>query len=214
MELSEALAKGLDRYNTGRPCKNGHVADRYTKTRTCVLCCYDAMKRWRTQNPEQHRTNGREWKRRNPARHYNEKAKARMRAYYRKRAGLPEAPYPPPEKCECCGSKLLGGKLTHLDHDHATGAFRGWLCNRCNRGLGYFGDTIEGLEKALAYLRRTTSSSCPGRGSWGRESLAGSAASSSGFCRLPRRARRAGRRLRLRRALQRAGCSTSSYRAS
>jgi hypothetical protein len=24
----------------------------------------------------------------------------------------------------------------HLDHDHMTGAFRGWVCNACNNGSG------------------------------------------------------------------------------
>ena len=40
------------------------------------------------------------------------------------------------------------------DHDHVTGEFRGWICYGCNTGLGKLGDTIEGLEKAIAYLKR------------------------------------------------------------
>jgi hypothetical protein len=86
---------------------------------------------------------------------YNEAARIRMRNYYRKKAGLPEPLYPVTENCECCGKKLEGGKKTHLDHCHKTGRFRGWLCNRCNRGLGYFDDCIEGLERAIAYLKRS-----------------------------------------------------------
>ncbi len=46
----------------------------------------------------------------------------------------------------------------HLDHDHTTGKFRGWLCNCCNRAFGMLGDTISGLERALDYLRRNGSS--------------------------------------------------------
>lgn len=53
-------------------------------------------------------------------------------------------------QCELCGKV---GKV-HWDHDHETGKFRGWLCVSCNTGLGKLGDSIEGLERALAYLRR------------------------------------------------------------
>lgn len=54
--------------------------------------------------------------------------------------------------CDCCGR--IVDKLS-LDHDHATGEFRGWLCHGCNTGLGKLGDTIEGVDRALSYLKRT-----------------------------------------------------------
>jgi hypothetical protein len=43
-----------------------------------------------------------------------------------------------------------------MDHDHQKECFRGWICERCNIGLGKFGDNIEGLTKAIDYLKRTT----------------------------------------------------------
>lgn len=43
-----------------------------------------------------------------------------------------------------------------IDHDHETGKVRGHLCNNCNTGLGKLGDTIESLQEALNYLRKTT----------------------------------------------------------
>lgn len=55
-----------------------------------------------------------------------------------------------PDRCEICGRKL---QLV-FDHDTTTKRFRGWLCRTCNAGLGQFGDTLAGVEAAVAYLSR------------------------------------------------------------
>ena len=55
-------------------------------------------------------------------------------------------------KCAICCRELVLN-IRHLDHDHKTGIARGYLCSRCNNGLGMFDDGIEGLEKAIAYLK-------------------------------------------------------------
>ena len=34
----QAIRLGLDRYFTGKPCANGHVAERYTRNATCTCC--------------------------------------------------------------------------------------------------------------------------------------------------------------------------------
>lgn len=41
-----------------------------------------------------------------------------------------------------------------VDHDHDTGVIRGLLCQKCNSGIGLLGDNLEGLEKAVNYLKR------------------------------------------------------------
>lgn len=61
-----------------------------------------------------------------------------------------QAGRPKPEHCEICGSI---GRIC-FDHDHATGLFRGWICHRCNLGLGYVSDDTEILEKMITYLNK------------------------------------------------------------
>jgi hypothetical protein len=53
--------------------------------------------------------------------------------------------------CEICRRE----GPTELDHDHTTGAFRGWLCRPCNLGLGRLGDDVAGVRRAIAYLERS-----------------------------------------------------------
>ncbi len=52
--------------------------------------------------------------------------------------------------CEVCGST----KELCYDHDHKTMEFRGILCSACNRSIGQLGDSLEGLLKAVDYLKR------------------------------------------------------------
>jgi hypothetical protein len=71
---------------------------------------------------------------------------------------------PPPtdDRCDCCqeiqepsqGPKRRRVEVLELDHDHFTGAFRGWLCSNCNRGIGLLRDTEDGVQKALDYLTK------------------------------------------------------------
>lgn len=54
-----------------------------------------------------------------------------------------------------------------FDHDHAVSrqetprAFRGFLCRRCNQGLGHFADDPVRLERAVAYLKEPPASRFP-----------------------------------------------------
>lgn len=56
------------------------------------------------------------------------------------------------EPCQCCGDST---KKLVFDHCHKKEEFRGWLCGRCNRAIGMMGDNIEGLQRAINYLRKT-----------------------------------------------------------
>ena len=50
-------------------------------------------------------------------------------------------------KCEIC--KNLA---TVRDHNHNSNMFRGFLCRRCNLGLGNFMDNTNNLKMAIIYL--------------------------------------------------------------
>ncbi len=43
----------------------------------------------------------------------------------------------------------------NLDHNHETGKIRGYICNRCNTGLGNFRDSISILKRAIRWLKGT-----------------------------------------------------------
>jgi hypothetical protein len=66
---------------------------------------------------------------------------------------------PMPEVCEICGKPETAKhktsekiKVLSFDHNHDSGKFRGWLCQKCNIGLGNFNDSVEILELAIKYL--------------------------------------------------------------
>ena len=42
------------------------------------------------------------------------------------------------------------------DHDHDSKSFRGWLCRKCNLGLGNFDDNIDHLISAIKYLKSSS----------------------------------------------------------
>jgi hypothetical protein len=62
------------------------------------------------------------------------------------------------EVCAICHrpeTSTWRGKVRRLgvDHDHETGAIRGLLCTKCNRGLGWFDDEADLLVAAAQYVR-------------------------------------------------------------
>lgn len=63
--------------------------------------------------------------------------------------------------CAICSRKPEPGDVLRVDHDHSCCAgeyscgscIRGLLCDRCNRGLGYFLDSYDSLVAAANYIR-------------------------------------------------------------
>ncbi len=126
------------------------------------------LKKWRELNPERQivlqNENGRAWKKANPK---------KVQASQRRRAGMVFAQSQTPSwimsrqegKCRICGVDLRTAQ-PHVDHDHSITDgrpnVRGILCAKHNKGLGLFGDNIEHLQNAIAYLRSnlTTPEKC------------------------------------------------------
>jgi hypothetical protein len=54
--------------------------------------------------------------------------------------------------CAICKVYIEMGSKTHLDHCHLTGKVRGFLCQKCNHGLGLFNDSIQRLTNAIEYI--------------------------------------------------------------
>lgn len=53
-------------------------------------------------------------------------------------------------RCVVCGSR---SRIVY-DHSHATGLFRGWLCNACNVALGLVRDDPVRLRALAEYLEK------------------------------------------------------------
>ncbi len=59
-----------------------------------------------------------------------------------------------PRNCDICGTHFVGEHhdSAHYDHNHDSGAPRGWLCNKCNVGIGALGDNPVIVLAAHTYL--------------------------------------------------------------
>lgn len=145
MKRSEAKAAGLTEYVTGRPCKHGHVGPHRISDGKCIEC-----RRAQQRGKLRHKTTAsavymRDYRARN-------EEKLRFNSY--RDRGMPIPTRLRPELCENCDRPPNGRGVLHNDHDHVTGAFRGWLCHDCNTGLGKLGDSLAGIERIKAYLTR------------------------------------------------------------
>lgn len=55
--------------------------------------------------------------------------------------------------CALCARPPGASRRLAVDHDHETGRIRGLLCTQCNTAIGRFGDTAEGVQRVLDYLK-------------------------------------------------------------
>ncbi len=65
-------------------------------------------------------------------------------------------PYLERFECPICLKVTIPGLTSKvvLDHNHANGKARGWICDSCNTGVGRFKDDINLLKTAIKYLQK------------------------------------------------------------
>ena len=56
------------------------------------------------------------------------------------------------QKNGCAVCLVVFKDTPHIDHCHSTGKIRGLLCDKCNKGLGFFEDDKNKLKRAIKYL--------------------------------------------------------------
>tara|TARA_R100000278_G_scaffold122901_1_gene110407 strand:+ start:1299 stop:1712 length:414 start_codon:yes stop_codon:yes gene_type:complete len=115
------------------------------KTRVCTKCNIEKpLPMFKEQTNGMIKKNGKEYNR-----HHS--CMDCMKKSDRDRAALSKKYKCNQTHCDCCGKET---KKLHLDHDHHTAEFRGWLCIQCNQGIGKLGDNIEGVTNALNFLKK------------------------------------------------------------
>ena len=120
----------------------------------CKACRAVQARAWRLANKPKAAADQKRWRQKN--------ARAAKDYHLQLRYGLPPGGYDKmlaeqDGKCACCGSQKPGGRGDfHVDHCHDTGKIRGLLCHGCNVSIGHFDHDPHLLEKAVAYLNRTS----------------------------------------------------------
>lgn len=132
-----------------RPCGKATSA-RWAKANREKKKAYDTA--WAKANPDRIKASQEAWAKANPVKLLwkNSIRSARKHSYTPMTyADCEKAIANRPTLCESCDER----PATHCDHDHATGVFRGWLCQGCNIAEGFLG-TVDRQLKLLAYTRK------------------------------------------------------------
>jgi hypothetical protein len=117
----------------------------------CKNCTKAASEKTRLANPEKHREYRKTFRRLHPT---------RLREFQWRLQGI-RLTYPEyielktiqQNRCAICREHESNlNRPLFVDHDHHTKEVRGLLCDRCNRGLGFFKDNTYNLSNAVKYL--------------------------------------------------------------
>ena len=150
--LTNLTAKTCVRCLSMKPLNEFYAANTIDKhSNRCKSCDALQWKEWKAKDPSKA-------KQKNMAsnRKYDKslKGKATMLKKKLNKYGLDNSAYNTllqkyDGKCHICKQATA----THVDHDHNTQKVRGILCRSCNIGLGFLGDSLEGVLAAAEYLR-------------------------------------------------------------
>lgn len=125
---------------------------------TCAKCEAERTKRWKSKNREKCRISEKKQEEKN-------RFKTALRRSHRSAAKHNYRPCNAIESeireaftgvCHNEGCGVPESECTtrlHLDHNHETGEFRGWLCDRCNLAAGLIGESAERLTGLAEYVR-------------------------------------------------------------
>jgi hypothetical protein len=175
----EARRLGEVRFFTGRPCKNGHTAERHTRGNRCVVCVADAVKRFEASDhgKAQRARHKRKYATKTEVREKLKGYKAKFLATPKGRASIQRDQFARRMRryglsaqefhdlvagqgglCAVCGRAFadLPAKQVAIDHCHCTSRVRGILCQACNTMLGHARDSADILRKGAAYLETNT----------------------------------------------------------
>lgn len=111
--------------------------------------------RWNGENKERRLAIAAKERNKNKARYDAWYADRPAYKYEHKQAALrAQAGRPRPTVCEIPGCGRTDE--IHFDHDHKTKKFRGWICQGCNKALGYVKDDPARLRMLAEYLERAS----------------------------------------------------------
>jgi hypothetical protein len=156
---AEAKRLGQITFMPEQACKKGHTGPRNVKSGNCVACTTAVVMAWgkteagKASKKKSESKESLKEKIRLKSKRHRLKRRDYHRKYNRIKSGLPAPSRPEPDFCECCGRPRSPHKTLSLDHCHTAGNFRGWVCNSCNCAIGLLGDTLAGVQKAVAYLQ-------------------------------------------------------------
>jgi hypothetical protein len=117
----------------------------------CKKCHTEKTIQYQKKNKEKVNSKNLKWDKDNPDK--------RRDAYYRRTYGITLDEYNnlhlnQSGKCKLCKDvEVLPKSRLGVDHCHDTGRIRGLLCDLCNTALGRLGDSVESIERVLAYVK-------------------------------------------------------------